>query len=157
MKHLLLFLTSAIILVSCNCSAPHASDFTKETADIIQTDKDFNDYCAKHGQLAAFIKYADSSLIQMNQGELPFMGIEALKKGLSKNHDTISRLTWAPQKAEASENIGYTFGWWKYFTKKKSGNDTVYQGVYITIWKKQKDGSWKYVVDGGNDTPPRQL
>ena len=56
-------------------------------------------------------------------------------------------------KAEASENIGYTFGWWKYYTKKKSGSDTVYQGVYITVWKKQKDGTWKYVIDGGNDTP----
>jgi hypothetical protein len=27
-------------------------------------------------------------------------------------------------------------------------------GVYVTVWKKQSDNSWKFVLDGGNDTPP---
>jgi ketosteroid isomerase-like protein len=25
------------------------------------------------------------------------------------------------------------------------------QGKYVTIWKKQADGSWKFVLDGGNE------
>ncbi len=153
MQNILLF-SFLIGLAACNCTAP-SSDSGKDKEAVLQTDKDFNDYCAKHGQPAAFIKYADSSLIQMNQGALPTMGIEALNKDLAKNHDTVSRLAWVPEKAEASSNIGYTFGRWKYYTKTKAGSDTIYQGVYITVWKKQRDGSWKYVIDGGNDTPAR--
>jgi len=38
-------------------------------------------------------------------------------------------------------------------TLTKTGADTVIYGVYVSIWKKQKDGSWKYILDGGNTTP----
>ena len=30
-----------------------------------------------------------------------------------------------------------------------------YEARYITIWKRQKDGSWKIAIDGGTSTPPR--
>jgi len=154
MKNILLF-SFALVLASCNCSAP-AIDNSKTTEAVIQTDKDFNDYCAKHGQKAAFLYYADSSLISFGEKELPIIGIKAFKESLDKNNDTISKLTWSPYRGEASGDIGYTFGFWKYTTKTKAGSDTIYQGNYVTVWKKQKDGSWKYVVDGGTDTPARK-
>lgn len=150
MKKTLLY-SSLIVLASCNCSAPSGND-TRASAEVMQTDKDFNDYCAKNGQAAAFIKYADSSLIESGQGSLPVRGIEQLKASLNKN-DLGNKLSWVPEKTEASGNIGYSFGWWEYATKTKVGNDTVYHGDYVTVWKKQKDGTWKYVFDGGNDTP----
>jgi ketosteroid isomerase-like protein len=50
--------------------------------------------------------------------------------------------------ASISGDMGYTFGNWK-FTKK----DRVMYGNYSTIWKKQVNGSWKFVCDGGNITP----
>jgi ketosteroid isomerase-like protein len=147
-----LLLLSTLTLASCNCSTSSTDSANTKDA-VMQTDKDFNDYCAKHGQAAAFIKYADSSQISMGENSLPIMGIEKLKESFSKRHDTISKLTWEPSKGEASGDLGYTFGWWKFYTKTAIGKDTIYQGVYVTVWKKQKDGSWKYVLDGGNDTP----
>jgi ketosteroid isomerase-like protein len=154
MKNILLFF-SAIALASCNCSAP-ANDSAKDTTAVIQADKDFNDYCAKYGQKTAFLHYADSSVISFGENELPKIGIAAFKESIAKNHDTLSKLSWEPYRGEASGDIGYTFGWWKYSTKTKAGLDTIYQGNYNTVWKKQKDGSWKYVVDGGVDTPARK-
>jgi ketosteroid isomerase-like protein len=151
MKNIILF-SFAVVLASCNCSAPAADD-SKATEAVIQADKDFNDYCAKHGQQAAFLYYADSSQISFGENALPTIGIVALKESLDKNHDTISRLTWAPYRGEASGDVGYTFGFWKYTTKTKAGTDTIYHGNYVTVWKKEKDGTWKYVVDGGTDTP----
>jgi len=125
---------------------------TDESQAVLNTDKEFNDYCAKNGQAAAFVKYADSSLIALGEGRLPIRGIEELKQDYAKRHDS-NKLAWMPERGEASGNIGYTFGWWKYYTKTRAGHDTVYQGDYVTVWKKQKDGSWKYLLDGGNDTP----
>ncbi|MGP8214057.1 MAG: YybH family protein [Bacteroidia bacterium] len=155
MKLLALFIF-AIALSSCNCPVPSASDLAKDREAIIQTDKDFNDCCSKYGQATAFTLYADSSLIAMGEGTFPIIGITALKESYIKRHDTTSKLTWVPEKAEASGNLGYTFGWWKFYTKTKNGIDTIYQGDYVTVWKKQKDSSWKYVLDGGNDTPARK-
>lgn len=159
-KHLLL-LTALITLFGCN--QPKQNDscaLTKDVAEqLMQTDKDFNDYCTKNGQSAAFIKYADSNAIGLGEGSLPKRGIKEIAAS-EHRHDSIfaakhltPKLTWAPEKAEGCGEIGYTFGWWKYATKTAAGTDTVYQGVYSTVWKKQKDGSWKYVLDGGNDTP----
>jgi ketosteroid isomerase-like protein len=154
MKKVLVFV-SAIALASCNCSAP-TGDNAKTAEAVIQTDKDFNSYSIKNGQKAAFLYYADSSQISFGENELPTIGIAALRESIKKNHDTISKLTWEPYRGEGSGDIGYTFGWWKFSTKTKTGADTIYQGNYVTVWKKQKDGSWKYVIDGGTDTPARK-
>ncbi len=32
-------------------------------------------------------------------------------------------------------------------------NAEVNYGKYVTIWKKQADGTWKFVVDVGNKSP----
>jgi ketosteroid isomerase-like protein len=61
-------------------------------------------------------------------------------------------LTWVPVKAEISlsGDLGYTFGNWELFVK---SSDTTLYGNYVSIWKKQADGSWKYVLDAGCNTP----
>lgn len=152
MKHFL-FIVSLALLFSCKEKANDACQLMEDDKQaVINTDKEFNDYCAKNGQAAAFVKYADSSLIALGEGRLPIRGIEDLKQDYAKRHDS-NKLAWMPERGEASGNIGYTFGWWKYYTKTHAGHDTIYQGDYVTVWKKQKDGSWKYVLDGGNDTP----
>ena len=48
-----------------------------------------------------------------------------------------------------SADLGYTFGNW--ILTKIDGNKR--HGVYYTFWKKQKNGEWKFVFDGGNSTP----
>lgn len=64
-------------------------------------------------------------------------------------------LTWKPIHAEmaASGDLGYTFGYWEARGKDKEGKEVVRYGKYVTIWKKQADGAWKVVYDGGNDGP----
>ncbi len=37
--------------------------------------------------------------------------------------------------------------------KDKKGEITTTYGNYVTVWKRQPDGKWKYVLDGGNTTP----
>jgi ketosteroid isomerase-like protein len=35
----------------------------------------------------------------------------------------------------------------------KKGKPVTFYGKYTSIWNKQKDGSWKVVVDMGNSSP----
>ena len=64
-------------------------------------------------------------------------------------------LTWTPVKAEmaAFGDLGYTFGNYVLKAKDKDGHPVVQYGKYATVWKKQKDGSWKVVMDMGNSSP----
>jgi ketosteroid isomerase-like protein len=63
-------------------------------------------------------------------------------------------LTWEPVKAEATSTLGYTFGGYTLQMKTNDGlRDTTLYGNYVSIWKRKKDGSWRYVLDTGNSTP----
>ncbi|CAN5420116.1 hypothetical protein BH11BAC1_BH11BAC1_02100 [soil metagenome] len=119
--------------------------------EIISADLAMSDLAVKEGFHAALLAYADDSVIKPSEGEFPVIGKDALTKYWAGKED-IKTITWEPFRAEAAKSgdIGYTFGNWKFATK-----DSAFYGIYYTIWKKQQDGKWKFVADGGNNTPPR--
>lgn len=61
-------------------------------------------------------------------------------------------MTWQPVKAEisASGDLGYTYGYYQARSHTAQG-DVVREGKYTTIWRKQSDGTWKVVLDIGNE------
>ena len=136
-----------IILVSC--SAPVRND-TLLKQELIKTDKDFCQMNIEKGMKAAFIFYAADEVIKMRDGRFPIFGKQDLIKSFEDVPDSHIHLTWAPVKADVSDSLGYTFGKWQF---KIDGRDTIDYGVYVTVWKRQPDKTWKYVLDGGNSTP----
>ncbi len=72
--------------------------------------------------------------------------------------DTNARLVWHPVYAEVgrSADLGYTVGRWESRSLGADGKwATAGTGNYVTIWRRQPDGSWKAAVDIGNqDAPP---
>jgi ketosteroid isomerase-like protein len=53
----------------------------------------------------------------------------------------------------ASGDLGYTYGNYIFKSKNKEGKVVTSYGKYISVWKKQKDSSWKVAVDMGNSIP----
>jgi ketosteroid isomerase-like protein len=141
-----------LLIISAGSNfADEADSSSKE--ELIKTDREFSEKSVKEGISSAFIAYADEDVILMRDKQFPILGIKELKEYYSKIKKGNAKLEWSPVKAEISKSgeLGYTFGNWIYSTK--DSKDTVF-GNYVTIWKKQKDGSWKFVLDGGNTTPP---
>lgn len=68
--------------------------------------------------------------------------------------DTTRTLTWRPVSAEASAagDLGYTIGRWERTARVKDST-VVTRGSYVTIWRRQGDGTWKVVLDIGNQDP----
>ncbi len=132
------------LLYSCN-TAPETEKLKEE---IKQTDIDFSDYSAKNGMNKAFIRYFDSTGVLLRPNQNPIEGLEKITLILSKRSDTAFTLTWKPSFADVSSSgdLGYTYGIWEVALK-----DTVFRGTYATIWKKNKNGEWKMVLDTGND------
>ena len=63
-----------------------------------------------------------------------------------------SSISWKPTSGDiaASGDLGYTIGRWEF-----TGDEGSARGNYVTIWRRQADGSWKVVVDiGDTDAPP---
>jgi ketosteroid isomerase-like protein len=76
--------------------------------------------------------------------------MENFKKNPPKNFT----LTWDPKKVEVSGSLAYTFGEYTMKSKTTDGKrDTTLYGNYVSIWKRKKDGSWRFVFDTGNPIP----
>jgi ketosteroid isomerase-like protein len=65
------------------------------------------------------------------------------------------QLTWTPTDAKMSPSgdMGYTWGHYEGRSHDPGGNTKVSQGRYLTIWRKEADGSWKVVLDASNEEP----
>ncbi len=136
-----------VLLFSCN---QQSTDVSKQaTQEIINADKAMSDMAAKEGFHKTLLLYADDSVVKPQEAQLPVIGKQSLIKYWADKDET-KNISWFPYKAEASKSgeLGYTLGNWKFVTK-----DTILYGNYYTIWKKQNDGTWRFVVDGGNNTP----
>ena len=145
------------MVVACN-SQPSANQDSKEDLseqsekEIWETDLMMSDLAIRDGFNKALIMYADDSLVKPKEGELPVIGKSALENYYRDREDT-KDISWKPFKVEAAKSgeLGYSLGNWTFVAE-----DTTYYGNYYTIWKKQTDGKWKWVVDGGNGTPAPQ-
>jgi ketosteroid isomerase-like protein len=64
-------------------------------------------------------------------------------------------LTWSPTKGEVvgAGDVGYTTGRSVLRLTGAEGKITERRGQYVTIWRKQADGSWKVVFDTGSTLP----
>jgi ketosteroid isomerase-like protein len=83
-------------------------------------------------------------------------GKDAIAKVIASDfvHDDI---TWHANKVGVarSGDLGYTSGTTEMNLKDASGKTVAYKGKYLTVWKKQEDGSWKVLYDMFNsDLPP---
>lgn len=141
-----------LILLILACTSVKKENANKQT--LIAVDSMFSKLSEEKGMKAAFLAYADDDVVKPNPGQLPIIGKAALAKSFEGEKEDFI-LTWHPVKAEisASGDLGYTFGNWQLILKAKPDSVATHYGNYVSIWKKQNDGSWKYVLDTGNSTP----
>jgi ketosteroid isomerase-like protein len=68
-----------------------------------------------------------------------------------------SSLSWQPVYASVagSRDLGFTIGEYTSTGRGPTGAAVQRFGKYLTVWRLQSDGTWKFVIDGGNATPSR--
>jgi ketosteroid isomerase-like protein len=127
----------------------HAPLKTAEAA-MLKADRDFNQAMANH-DLARFLSFvAEDATFNSNRGR------EAVGKAWAPFFEADGpRISWRPTKAESlvAGDVGYTVGIWERRTKNADGTVKVTRGQYLTVWRKQKDGSWQASYDTGSTAP----
>ena len=141
-----------VLLLACNNKNQEKEkpvNLTEEKLALMKADAAFSDMSVKKGMKAAFMEYIDSNGVMLRPGYTPLVGAGAIDYLLQSN-DTGFTLSWKPQTAfvSASADMGYTYG---IFALAPNKSDSITFGTYVSIWKKQKDGKWKFVFDSGNE------
>lgn len=88
-------------------------------------------------------------------GTLLLIGPQAVRAQLEAQR--AGSLTWTPVFADAAESadLGYTVGEYVFTGRGASGAVTQRFGKYLSIWRLQSDGKWRFVADGGSPSPAR--
>jgi ketosteroid isomerase-like protein len=145
----LFFRAIGIFLIAIIFTGCPSNQVNKEASwrnEIIKTDNDFSSMSSTMGMKKAFIEYMDDDGILLRPDHPPIIGANAIEY-LTEQNDTSYTLTWNPSAAQvsASGDLGYSYGIYNLQLQ-----DSTLQGTYVSIWKKQKDGKWKFVLDTGN-------
>ena len=104
---------------------------------------------------AGFAAWFADDGVALGNGAAPLVGKVAIAKSANWSPKDY-QLTWTPSDAlmGPSGDMGYTWGHYEGRSKDANGNPVMTGGRYITVWRKQPDGSWKVVLDAGaNDAP----
>ena len=149
--------TLSLALAACATAPPSSSspaDLSAARDAIRRADEDFARYAQDHGIAEAFAAYAARDATILPAGAEPVKGPDAIRSFFASSAGTV--LLWKPYAAEVSAagDLGYTLGAYESRSKDSAGNPVTRYGKYCTIWRKQPDGKWKYVVDLGNPSPP---
>ncbi len=145
---LFVFIINLIFILSCSESSKNIPK-----GILLQTDQDFSVLSVKEGMFKAFLFYIAEDGVMLRNNSYPAKGKETLAKRFEGKTDTTFTLSWEPlyEKISESGDLGYTYGLHTN-TDKKTGEIT--RGTYVTIWLKQADGSWKFVLDTGTQGLP---
>ncbi|KAA6459769.1 nuclear transport factor 2 family protein [Acidobacteria bacterium AB60] len=110
------------------------------------------DVAARGG--AGFADWFAEDGVALGNGAAPLVGKVAIARSATWSPQGY-QLTWKPTDGlmGPSGDMGYTWGHYEGHSKDANGNPVTTSGRYMTIWRKQADGSWKVVLDAGSTEP----
>lgn len=143
-----------LLLSILSCSSPKSGNeikTDKENAkqEIEKAEKDFAQMAADKGIAEAFYFFADSNATIKRQDDTLIHGKKAIRDYYSAPFYQKATVKWSPDFVQASieGDMGYTYGKYVWSSADSTGKPITFNGVFHTVWKKQPDGSWKYVWD----------
>jgi ketosteroid isomerase-like protein len=117
-------------------------------AELIKTEAEFFDFALAHSFSEAVHAYiADDGFVANSLTLGREAQAERLKSEPARSPRRAEAIRWQPLHAEvaAAGDLGYTWG----VAESAATKDGPFKpyGVYVTIWKRQADGKWKFVYD----------
>ena len=137
-----------VVLCCCNSNKTD-KDAIDNKANMLEADRAFSKLSEQKGIKLALLEYIDSNGVLLRPSANPIVGGEAINF-ISQGSDTTYILTWEPKGGSVAKSgeLGYTFG--VYSRQQKNTSDVIY-GTYVSVWKLQPDGKWKFALESGNE------
>lgn len=149
MKKLIPALLISIFFLT-SCKPENEKQMEQWKTEIRQTEQAFAEMAQKEGIPKAFLTYAAEDAVLLRDNQL-IKGKQALKAFYSQQTTPSEQvnLTWKPDFVDVSESgdLGYTYGTYQYTVTDSIGNTRTSAGIFHTVWKRQTDGTWRFVWD----------
>jgi len=147
-----------LALLALGCAQPQAPDTrAADEAAIRVAEAAWSSAAGAKDVNAAVAYYADDASIFPPNGPIA-TGKEAITQMWTELIQAPgAAISWQTAKVEVarSGDLAYSSGTYEYAMNDPAGNPVADRGKYVTVWKKQADGSWKVVADIFNsDLPP---
>lgn len=149
MHYVLIFLNIVLVF---GCA--RTEDVEKTRHELMNVERTFSATSVEKGFYKALRLYkADETMFLKDR---PVTDTSEINQMLSRTFP--GTVTWEPLFCDvsASGDMGYTYGPATFEVKDSTGNRKVLTSYYLTIWKKQPDGQWKYVMDTGTQPKPSE-
>ena len=149
-------LAAAMVSSACGSDAADLGMDVEAPADpavLMEADRAFSAAVAGGGSEAWASWFTeDGAIVREGDGEI--RGRADVQAAMASLDAPGVRLTWDPIRADiaASGDLGWTTGGWVSEVTDAEGLVTTNQGVYVSIWRLQDDGTWKVAMDLGNPT-----
>jgi len=132
---------SALLYLAASLATPASA--AVDPAPILRAEYAFAAAAATRGLRDAFLEYAAPDGVLFRPRAV------SAHEFMSAAPATPTRLEWYPAFAAlaASGDLGFTTGPW--VVRREAGGPAVAQGHYLTVWKQQQGGAWRYVLDHG--------
>ena len=137
----------SIFFLTAFSSLSHAQ---QSTADLLRAERNFAAFSVQQGTKAAFLHYADSAGLVFERGK----AVNAIATW-NKKQDRPGILNWHPVYGfmAAAGDLGFTTGPWT-FQPKTSSDSVVARGQFNSVWHKNSQGEWKFLLDMGISNTP---
>jgi ketosteroid isomerase-like protein len=141
-----------LLLFIVGCFFPKKNNAVANEKDkfaLMNADNAFSNLSAEKGMKNAFLEYIDSNGVLLRPNVIPIAGADAVDYIIALKDEGYT-MTWKPNDCTvaASGELGYTYG---SYILQPSTKDTVFYGTYVSIWKKQGDGKWKFILQSANE------
>lgn len=148
--HIFLLLITGLFISITGCNKPVAPALADE---LLTIDRSFSKLSEEKGMKHAFLEFAGDNVVMLRKNKMPLKGKPALEDQFKTFTDTGFVLTWEPVFAEISESgdLGYTYGIYTSASQNPDGSKKENKGTYVSIWKKDPERNWKFVLDSGNE------
>jgi len=144
MHRFLVFLALLPLCLISGCS-PNPRQAVRE---MVEAERKFYQTGQEQGTRAAFLNFLSDNGIVFRPG--PVNGEKVWQEKPENGLDLIWEPVWAG--IARSGDFGYTTGPAKWKTNKNEAKPVGF-GEFISVWKKERDGSWKVAVDCGIEHP----
>jgi ketosteroid isomerase-like protein len=143
------FLLAVLLAASVSAQLPPLptgdKNFPKSLAPVVEAEHAFAAYSIEHGMKEAFLRFAAPGGVVFRRAP-----VNAIEAWTQTTPAPTGLLTWWPTYADVSRagDLGYTTGPYE-FRENATDKTPAGTGHYFTIWRRQPDGAWKFVLDLG--------
>lgn len=117
-------------------------------SEIVRVERSFQLMTVSEGIAQAFKHFAAPNAV-LNRNNILIRGRDSIFSFYNKPVYHNAQVNWSPESVTVSksEDLAQSYGSYTWTVIGKDGSKKVSNGIFMTVWQRQPDGSWKYIWD----------